>query len=68
MTENSEIRNYGKVCTMSGKSFPANLDNFYHNGNSNDGLHPYHKFYDNMRRTHGISVETLRRIINFKTN
>ena len=62
------MRNYGKVCTISGTKFDANMDNFYCNNNSDDGLHPYHKFYDNMRRTHGISVETLRRIINFKTN
>ena len=68
MTKNSEIRQYGKECTISGKSFDANVNNFYINKNSNDGLHPYHKFYDNMRRTHGISVETLRKIINFKNN
>ena len=55
-----------KTCSISGGKFNANKDNFYHNGNSSDNLHPYHKFYDNMRRTHGISVETLRKIINFK--
>jgi len=55
-----------KTCSISGNKFDANEDNFYYNKNSSDNLHPYHKFYDNMRRTHGISVETLRKIINFK--
>ena len=55
-----------KTCSISGNKFDANKDNFYCNRNSSDNLHPYHKFYDNMRRTHGISVETLRKIINFK--
>ena len=67
MTKNSEIRQYGKVCTISGKSFDANTSNFYVNKNSSDGLHPYHKYYDNVRRTHGMSVNKLREIINFKT-
>ena len=62
------LRNYGKVCTISGKSFPANYDNFYHNSNADDGLHPYCKYYDNVRRAHGISVDKLREIINFKNN
>jgi len=60
------LRNYGKVCTISGNTFDANTSNFYHNSNTSDGLHPYHKFYDNMRRTHGMSVDRLRQIINFK--
>ena len=63
-----KLKNHGKVCTISGNMFDANTNNFYHNSSSNDGLHPYHKFYDNMRRTHGISVDRLRQIINFKGN
>ena len=39
MTKNSRIRNYGKVCTISGKSFPGNVDHFYVNNNAPDGLH-----------------------------
>ena len=66
MTKNSEIRQYGKECTISGKFFDANGDNFYVNENSSDGLHPYHKYYDNVRRSTGISVDKLREIINFK--
>ena len=68
MTKNSETRQYGKECTISGKSFPADYDNFYHNSNTKDGLHPYCKYYDNVRRAHSISVDTLRKIINFKNN
>ena len=66
MTKNSEIRQYGKECTISGKFFDANEDNFYINSNSSDGLHPYHKYYDNVRRSTGIGVDKLREIINFK--
>ena len=62
------MRNYGKVCTISGKAFDATSDNFYVNRNSSDDLHPYHKYYDNVRRSTGISVEKLREIINFKNN
>ena len=68
MTKNSEIRQYGKECTISGKLFDSNIDNFYVNNNSTDGLHPYHKFYDNKRRYHNISVDRMREIINFKNN
>ena len=57
------IRNYGKVCTISGRSFPANVDNFYVNKNSSDGLHPYHKDFDNFRRTTGASVERVRELV-----
>ena len=67
MTKNSEIRQYGKECTISGRFYDANEDNFYVNNNSSDGLHPYHKYYDNVRRATGISVDKLREIINFKT-
>ena len=57
------IRNYGKVCTISGRSFPANVDNFYVNNNAHDGLHPYHKVFDNFRRTTGASVERVRELV-----
>ena len=64
MTKNSEIRQYGKVCTISGKRFDANVDNFYVNKNSSDGLHPYHKSFDNFRRVTGASVERVRELVN----
>ena len=57
-----------KTCSISGNKYKADFSNFYVNHNSDDGMHPYHKFYDNMRRTHGISVDTLRKIVNFKNN
>ena len=66
MTKNSEIRNYGKVCTISGRNFPGTLDNFYRNESSADGLHPYAKPYDNVRRATGLSVAKLRKIVNLK--
>ena len=62
------MRNYGKVCTISGKKFAANLDNFYCNNNSEDGLHPYHKVFDNFRRTTGSSVEKVRQLVNLINN
>jgi len=37
MTRNRDVRNYGKVCTISGKSFPGNVDNFYINNNAQMG-------------------------------
>ena len=64
MTKNSEIRQYGKECTISGKFFDANEDNFYINSNSSDGLHPYHKDFDNFRRVTGASVEKVRELVN----
>ena len=64
MTKNSDIRQYGKVCSISGKRFDANVDNFYVNNNSPDGLHPYHKSFDNFRRVTGASVEKVRELIN----
>ena len=57
------LRNYGKVCTISGKKFAANTDNFYVNSNSSDGLHPYHKDFDNFRRITGASVERVRELV-----
>ena len=68
MTKNSEIRNYGKVCTISGKSFPGNLDNFYVNNSARDGLHPYHKDFDNFRRTTGASVAKVRELVTLINN
>ena len=64
MTKNSDIRQYGKVCTISGKRFDANVNNFYINNKSPDGLHPYHKSFDNFRRVTGASVEKVRELIN----
>ena len=61
MTKNREIRYYGKECTISGKLFDANEDNFYVNSNSPDGLHPYSKYADNYRRTTEFSTKQLRR-------
>lgn len=52
-----------KQCTISGKLFDANNKNFYSNKNSNDGLHPYHKSFDDYRRKQGLSVESLRSLV-----
>ena len=62
------LRNYGKVCTISGKSFPANVNNFYVNSNANDGLHPYHKDFDNFRRVTGASVKQVRNLVTLINN
>ena len=53
-----------KTCTISGKRFRANNKNFYINRNSNDGLHPYSKKMDNLRRTLGVSVNKVKDLIN----
>ena len=53
-----------KTCTISGKRFRANTKNFYINRNSNDGLHPYSKKMDNLRRTLGVSVDKVKDLIN----
>ena len=52
-----------KTCQISGKKFKANSDNFYVNENSNDGLHPYHKQFDNFRRVSGVSVDNVRNLV-----
>ena len=52
-----------KTCQISGKKFKANSDNFYVNENSNDGLHPYHKKFDNFRRVSGVSVNNVRNLV-----
>jgi len=64
MTKNSETRQYGKVCTISGNRYKANYDNFYHNSNSSDGLHPYHKKFDNFRRVSGATVDQVKELVN----
>ena len=68
MTKNDDLRIYGKVCTISGRSFPGNLDNFYVNNNSDDGLHPYHKDFDNFRRVTGASVDKVRELVTLINN
>ena len=53
-----------KTCSISGKKFKANNDNFYHSSTSADSLHPYHKSFDNFRRTTGATVEQCRNLVN----
>ena len=53
-----------KICTISGKKFTANTTNFYVNHNTPDGLHPYHKSFDNFRRTTGATVSQVRQLVN----
>ena len=53
-----------KTCSISGKRFRANNKNFYVNNRSSDGLHPYSKEMDNMRRTLGVSVDKVKDLIN----
>ena len=53
-----------KTCSISGKKFTANTNNFYVNQNSEDGLHPYHKSFDNFRRVTNASVEQVRNLVN----
>ena len=53
-----------KMCTTSGRKFTANTTNFYVNQNSTDGLHPYHKDFDNFRRTTGATVSQVRQLVN----
>jgi hypothetical protein len=53
-----------KTCTISGRKFKNNNDNFYVNRNSRDGLHPYHKDFDNFRRSTNASVAQIRKIVN----
>ena len=68
MTKNAGIRIYGKVCTISGKTFPGDVNNFYVNKNANDGLHPYHKDFDNFRRTTRSSVAKVRELVTLINN
>jgi len=53
-----------KTCTISGRKFRNNTTNFYVNHNSRDGLHPYHKSFDNFRRTTGATVKQVRQLVN----
>ena len=53
-----------KMCTISGRKFTANTTNFYVNQNSTDGIHPYHKDFDNFRRTTGATVSQVRQLVN----
>ena len=53
-----------KTCSISGKKHRANNKNFYVNNNSSDGLHPYSKSMDNMRRTLGVSVDKVKQLVN----
>ena len=57
-----------KTCSISGIKFKANHDNFYVNENSSDGLHPYHKSFDNFRRTTGASVDKVRNLVTLINN
>ena len=57
-----------KTCSISGRKFKANHDNFYVNENANDGLHPYHKEFDNFRRTTGASVDKVRNLVTLINN
>ena len=68
MTQNADVRTYGKVCTISGKTYPGNVDNFYVNKNSDDGLHPYHKDFDNFRRTTRANVAKVRELVTLINN
>ena len=52
-----------KTCLISGKRFKATKDNFYFNANSQDKLHPYHKKFDNFRRTSGASVRQVKELV-----
>ncbi len=53
-----------KTCSISGKRLRANNKNFYVNNSSSDGLHPYSKQMDNMRRTLGVSVDKVKDLVN----
>ena len=53
-----------KTCSISGKKLRANNKNFYVNKSSSDGLHPYSKKMDNLRRTLGVSVDKVKDLVN----
>ena len=55
MTKNSEIRQYGKICSVTG--IRTNIDNFYSNQN-------HIKAVDNLRRVGGATKEQLTRMFN----
>ena len=52
-----------KTCTISGKKFKNDITNFYVNHNSRDGLHPYHKSFDNFRRSTNATVKQVRDLV-----
>ena len=68
MTETRSKKYKMKTCRISGKRFKANTDNFYVNDNSRDGLHPYHKRFDNYRRTNNVSVSNVRNLVTLINN
>ena len=53
-----------KTCTISGIKFKGNTTNFYVNNNAPDGLHPYHKSFDNFRRSTNATVDQVRELVN----
>ena len=53
-----------KTCSISGKRLRANNKNFYVNNSSSDGLHPYSKQMENLRRTLGVSVDKVKDLVN----
>ena len=53
-----------KTCSISGKRLRANNKNFYVNNSSSDGLHPYSKNMDNLRRTLNVSVDKVKQLVN----
>ena len=55
MTKNSEIRQYGRVCSVTG--IRTSIDNFYSNQN-------HIKAVDNMRRNTSATKEQLKRMFN----
>jgi hypothetical protein len=57
-----------KTCSISGKKFKANNNNFYTNNNSRDNLHPYHKAFDNFRRQTNSSVNQMRNLVTLINN
>ena len=57
-----------KTCGISGNSFKADQNNFYRSSTSQDGLHPYHIQFDNLRRTTGIGTNDLRKLCQLVKN
>ena len=55
MTKNSEIRQYGKVCSVT--SIRTSIDNFYSNQN-------HIKAVDNLRRNTSATKDQLTRMFN----
>jgi len=59
MTKNSEIRQYGKVCSVTGVK--TSIDNFYTNQN-------HVKAVDNLRRNTSATKEQLTKMFNQVNN